>query len=41
VKMSIIEKDSKIMRKVTDQEIERFSKLAKENPTNPKDKPSP
>lgn len=41
VKMSIIEKDSKIMRKVKDQEIERFSKLAKENPTNPKDKPSP
>lgn len=41
VKMSIIEKDSKIMRKVTDQEIERFSKSAKENPTNPKDKPSP
>ncbi len=41
VKMSIIEKDSKIMRKVTDQEIEKFSKLAKENPTNPKDKPSP
>jgi len=41
VKMSIIEKDNKIMRKVTDQEIERFSQLAKENPTNPKDKPSP
>lgn len=41
VKMSIIEKDNKIMRKVTDEEIERFSKLAKDNPTNPKDKPSP
>lgn len=41
VKMSIIERDNKIMRKVKDQEIEKFSKLAKENPTNPKDKPSP
>jgi len=41
VKMSLIERDNKIMRKVKDQEIEKFSKLAKENPTNPKDKPSP
>ena len=40
VKMSFIERDNKIMRKVTDQEIEKFSKLAKENPTNLKEKSS-
>jgi proteasome alpha subunit len=39
IKMSLIENESKIMRKVGEEEIEKFAKIAKENPTNPKDKP--
>lgn len=36
IKMSIIEKESKIMRKVTSDEIERFSKLVRDNSKSPK-----
>jgi hypothetical protein len=38
--MSLIENESKIMRKVGEEEIEKFSKIAKENPTNPQNKSS-
>ena len=38
IKMSLIENESKIMRKVAEDEIEKFAKIAKENPTNPKEK---
>jgi proteasome alpha subunit len=38
IKMSLIENESKIMRKVGEEEIEKFAKIAKESPTNPKDK---
>jgi phosphoribosyl-ATP pyrophosphohydrolase len=40
IKMSLIENESKIMRKVGEEEIEKFSKIAKENPTNPQNKSS-
>jgi hypothetical protein len=39
IKMSFIENESKIMRKVAEEEIDKFAKIAKENPTNPKEKP--
>jgi hypothetical protein len=36
--MSLIENENKIMRKVTEEEIDRFARMAKENPTNSKEK---
>ncbi|MDF2737550.1 MAG: psmA1, partial [Nitrososphaeraceae archaeon] len=38
IKMSLIENENKIMRKVTEEEIDRFARMAKENPTNSKEK---
>jgi proteasome alpha subunit len=38
IKMSFIENENKIMRKVTEEEIDRFAKIAKENPSNSKEK---
>jgi proteasome alpha subunit len=40
IKMSFIENENKIMRKVTEEEIDRFAKIAKENPSNSKEKSS-
>ena len=40
IKMSLIENERKIMRKVGEEEIEKFAKIAKENPTNPQNKSS-
>jgi proteasome alpha subunit len=40
IKMSIIEKGTKIMRKVTSDEVEKFSKLIRDNPKTPKDSSS-
>ncbi|MFB5599305.1 MAG: archaeal proteasome endopeptidase complex subunit alpha [Nitrososphaeraceae archaeon] len=37
IKMSIIEKGTRIMRKVTSDEVEKFSKLVRDNPKTPKD----
>jgi hypothetical protein len=37
IKMSFIENQNKIMRKVTEEEINRFEKIAKENPTTSKE----
>jgi proteasome alpha subunit len=39
IKMSFIENEKKIMRKVTDAEIDGFAQMAKDNPTNSKEKP--
>ena len=38
IKMSLIEKENKFMRKITEEEIGRFAKMAKDNPTNTKDR---